>query len=113
MCMIGTLEADDSESRINTNSMVCNISCSLAKECKRLCEDEIRINGVKSHRKLKKTKTIKIVKNIYHLQDKDDVKEEVIGFKKGNRNGISFMYNIRCTLNLCVGKADIRRIPCA
>ena len=80
MCMIGTLEADDSESRINTNSMVCNISCSLAKECKRLCEDEIRINGVKSHRKLKKIKTIKIVKKIYHLQDKDDI--EIAEIKK-------------------------------
>ena len=29
--------------------MVGNISFSIAKEYKRLCNDEIRINGVKSH----------------------------------------------------------------
>ena len=53
MCMIGTLEIDDSESRMNTNSILDSTSCSLAKECKRLCEDEIRINCVKSQIKYK------------------------------------------------------------
>ena len=36
MCMIGTPEADDKESRINVHSMVGFASCNLAKECKRL-----------------------------------------------------------------------------
>ena len=49
MCIIGILEADDSEKRMHANSMVGNTSCSLAKECTDLCEDEIRINGMKSY----------------------------------------------------------------
>ena len=52
--MIGTPEVEDSESRINSNTMIGSISCSLTKECKRLCMDEIRINGVKSHSKSNK-----------------------------------------------------------
>ena len=36
-----------------------------------------------------------------------------INFKKGKRNGILFMYNIRCDPDLGVGKATVRRIPCA
>ena len=44
----------DSERRINANSMVGNISGSLVKECKLLCENKIRINCVKSHSKSKK-----------------------------------------------------------
>ena len=53
MCMIGTLEVNDRVFFINANSMVGNISFSLAKEYKRLCNDEIRINGVKSYIKSK------------------------------------------------------------
>ena len=41
------------------------------------------------------------------------IKNESSGFRKGNRNGISSMYNIRCDLELGVGKAAVRRIPCA
>ena len=41
------------------------------------------------------------------------MKKDSIGFKKGNRNGISAMYNIRCDPDLGVGKAAVRRIPCA
>ena len=52
--MIGIPKVDDSEKRMKANSMVGNTSCSLTKECKRLCEDDIRINGVKSYRKYKK-----------------------------------------------------------
>ena len=54
--MIGTLELDTSEKKMNTNSIVRSQSFSLAKECKRLCECEIRINGVNSNRKSKKRK---------------------------------------------------------
>ena len=52
--MIRTLEANDKESRINTHSMVGSASCSLAKEYKRLCGDEDRVNGAKGHSKHKK-----------------------------------------------------------
>ena len=48
MCMIGTPAADDSESKMNTHSIVDFANCSLAKECKRLYDDEVKINGVKS-----------------------------------------------------------------
>ena len=54
---------------------------------------------------------------MYHLQDKKDVemvglKKDSIGFREGNRNGISAMYNIRCDPDLGVCKAAVRRIPC-
>ena len=55
--MIGTPEADDKESRMNVHSIVGSASYSLAKECKLLCGDEVRVNGVKEHRKHKKEKT--------------------------------------------------------
>ena len=54
--MIGTPEVDNRERRKNIKSMVGFISCSLAKEHKRICEDEIRINDVKSRSKYKKRK---------------------------------------------------------
>ena len=54
MCTIGTPEANDKESRMNDHSMVGSASCSLIKEYKRLCDDEVRVNGVKEHRKYKK-----------------------------------------------------------
>ena len=52
--MIGIPKVDDSVKRMKANSMVGNTSCSLTKECKRLCEDDIRINGVKSHNRREK-----------------------------------------------------------
>ena len=62
MCMSGTPEVDDSESGLSTTSMVGNASCSLDKDCKCLCEDEIEINGVKSYRKSKMREKNQIVK---------------------------------------------------
>ena len=41
------------------------------------------------------------------------IKKDSIGFRKGNRNGISTMYNIRCDPDLVVGKTAVRRISCA
>ena len=41
------------------------------------------------------------------------IKKESIDFRKGNRNGISLMYNIRCDPEIGVCKAAVRRIPCA
>ena len=99
--------------------MVGPIRYSLAKECKRLCEDSDRINGVEGHRKNKKIKgNTKIKKRVHYLHNKDDVdmiglKKEVLGFPKGDRNGILFMCKIRCETYLGVGKAAIIRNPCA
>ena len=52
--MIGIPETDDKESRMTTHSMVGSTSCILAKECKRLYKDEVRVNSVKGHSKHKK-----------------------------------------------------------
>ena len=41
------------------------------------------------------------------------IKKECSRFRKENRNGILLMYNIRCDPELGVGKAAVRRIPCA
>ena len=60
--MIATPEADDKESRMNAHSMIGSASCSLAKECKRLCDDEVRVNGVKGYRKHKKREDIQKLK---------------------------------------------------
>ena len=88
--MIGNPEADDNEKKMNHNLMVGNTSCNLDKECKHLCEDEIRMNCVKLHDKYKKRERhTKVKEIIYHLQDKDNVEMEgiktFIGFKKGNQ----------------------------
>ena len=100
--------------------MVDSASCSLAKECKRLYDEDKRVNSIKERSKNKKREGIQIFKKgVNYLQDKNDdvvmagIKKEYIGFRKGNRNGISSMYNIRCDPKLGVGKADVRRIPCA
>ena len=77
--MLGTPEVDDSERIMKDNSMIGNTSCSLAKECKRLCEFEIRINSVKLYREFKKREgNTKVKRKSYHLQDKDDVEMEGI-----------------------------------
>ena len=49
--MIGTPEVGDKESIMNAHSMVGLSNCSLAKECKLLCDDEVRFNGVKGYSK--------------------------------------------------------------
>ena len=91
----------------------------MAKECKRLCDEEERYNGVTGHHKYKKIEGIhRLKKRVYHLQDKADVKmvgikKESSNFRKGNRNVISSMYDIRYYPELGVGKAAVRRIPCA
>ena len=44
---------------------------------------------------------------------KRELKKKAIGFKKGNQNFISSMYNIRYDLNLGVSKTAVRSIRCA
>ena len=63
--MIGNPVVDDNESRMNDNSMVDPINCSLAKVCKHLCKDEITINSVKGHSKYKNRKGNKQI--VYHF----------------------------------------------
>ena len=119
ICMIGIPEVNGKESRMSAHSMVGSTSCSLAKERKGVCNDEVRVNGVNIHRKHKKIEdTQKLKKNIVSFTNKDDVviveiNKESIGFRKVNRNGISSMYNMRCDPKLGVGKVAVRRIPCA
>ena len=53
---------------MNTHSMVGSASCNLAKEYKRLCDDEERVNGVTGYRKHKKIEdNDKLKKNILPL----------------------------------------------
>ena len=69
MCIIGTPEADDKEPRINAHPMVASESCGLAKECKCLFDEEVRVNGLKGHRKHKKR------------EDEHKLKKELITYK--------------------------------
>ena len=41
------------------------------------------------------------------------IKKKATGFPRRNRNGISFMYRIRCGLNFDVDKTVVKRILCA
>ena len=119
MCTVGRPETDDKESRMNAHLIVGSVGCSLAKECKRLCDDEVRFNGVQGHREHKKREdTHKFKKRVYYLQNKGNVgmvgkKKESSGFRKGVRNEISSMYNIRYDPEFRVGKAVVRTISCA
>ena len=62
-CMIGIPEVDDSESKMNIHPIVGSATCSLTEEWKRLCDDEVIINDVKSCTKFKKGEEIKTQKN--------------------------------------------------
>ena len=41
------------------------------------------------------------------------IKKKTLGFRKGNQNGLSSIYNIRYDSELGICNADVRRIPCA
>jgi hypothetical protein len=118
MCMIGTPEANDGTSRMAAHSMVENASKSLAEECVRLCSDESRIAGVKSHSKhVKREANATITRRNYHIQKIEDVsftnvKMKATGFLPGPKNGLLGMYNLRTDPDLGIGKAAVRRIPC-
>ena len=118
MCKIGLPEVNETDSRMSAASMVEGTSFSLAEECARLCSDASRVTGVKSEGKYaKRENAATMKKRTYHVQDPNDVsysgiKMKLEGFKKGKRNGISSMYNIRADPNLGIGRLAIRRIPC-
>ena len=53
---------------MNAHLMIGSASYSLAKECKRLCDNEVRVNDVKGHRKNQKERRKKeIIKKILSL----------------------------------------------
>jgi hypothetical protein len=87
MCLIGSLEANNSAHRMVAHSMVEGASKSLAEECARLCSDEARTSGVKGSLKSEKRET----NSKYHVQQAEtvkfrDLKMEVTGLpKKQNR----------------------------
>ena len=47
---------------MNAHPIVGSESCSLAKECKRLYDDEVRFNGIKEHSKHKKGEDTQVSK---------------------------------------------------
>ena len=66
--MIGTPETGDKESGMNAHSTVDSASCSLARECKHVYDDEERFNDVTGHRNRKKIENKhKLKKNILSL----------------------------------------------
>jgi hypothetical protein len=118
--MIGTPEANDDEKCMAANSMVEGASKCLATECARLCSLPSRINGVKGHAKARKCEeTAGMKKRNCHVQIKEEdvhftnLKMKVVGLPSGAYNGIGAMYHLRIEPWLGVGKAIVRRIPCA
>ena len=78
--------------------MVGSTTYSLAKECKRLCKNEIKINGVKQHRKCRKNgRKYQNQKRNYHLQDKDNVK--MVGI---NTEAICLRKKIEVVFHPCI-----------
>ena len=119
MCMIGTPEANDGTARMAAHTMIEDAAYSLATECARLCGDPARAHGVKSHAKYAKREgAAKMEERFYHVQDPADVhftklKKTVVGLPAGEHNGLLSRYNLRTDPQLGVGRAALRRVPCA
>ena len=120
MCMIGTPEANDSEARMRAHSMLGDEKMSLAEESARLCRLPERAHGVKSEggKRTKREAAAKMQQRFYHVQDPAKVKYKnvnmtAVGFDEGDHNGMLAHYNVRVSKQLGVGKAAVRRIPCA
>ena len=95
-------------------------SKSFAEECKHLCESEDRVTGVKSHQKYNKREADAPLKcRCYYLHEPDDVLYTNLNMKvaglpnMGKHSGLGAMYNIRTDPDLGLGKAALRRMPCA
>ena len=120
MCMIGTPEAKDGASRMAAHSMLGDAKMSLAEESQRLCSDPARFTGVKGHGgKLQKREANAPMKERhYHVQDPAKVEHTstnrtAVGFEKGEHNGLLAHYSLHVSKELGIGKAALRRIPCA
>jgi hypothetical protein len=120
MCMVGTPEANDSEKRMAAHSMLEGAKKSLAEECARLCSLPERSGGVKSEggKRAKREGEAKMKERRYHVQDPagiqfPNLKMSAVGFEAGEHNGIIAHYNVRVSKDLGVGKAAVRRVPCA
>ena len=89
--MIGIPEADDKGSRMNAHLMICSESCSLSKECKLLCDDEVRVNGVKEQRKNKKREDIQKLKKVGAIRmSNDNIDELIEEIDRRNKLGTDF-----------------------
>eukprot|EP00966_Prymnesium_polylepis_P017924 413578-Prymnesium_polylepis.1 len=120
MCMIGTPEANDSAKRMAAHSMLGDTKMSLAVEAARLCRDPARFSGVKAEggKRQKREAAAKMKERHYHVQDPAKVKHGktsrvAVGFEAGEHNGMLAHYNFRVSKELGVGRAAVRRIPCA
>ena len=120
MCLVGTPEAKDAACRMAAHSMVGDAKASLAEESARLCRDPAREGGVKSEggKRQKRDDAAKMKKRHYHVQDPAKVtytntNRVAVGFEKGEHNGLLAHYSLHVSPELGVGKAALRRIPCA
>jgi hypothetical protein len=120
MCMIGTPEANDGEKRMAAHAMLGDQKMSLAQESARLCSLPERIHGVKAEggKRQKREAAAKMKQRFYHVQDPAKVKYTktnmtAVGFEAGDHNGLIAHYNFRVSKELGVGRAAVRRIPCA
>lgn len=118
MCVLGMPEME-SEDRMTPVSMVEGVSKSLTVECARLCSLKSRKEGVKSEGKYaKREAAAQMRERHYHVCSESEatfsnLKMLVKGLKKGTKNGLLSMYNIRADPSLGLGKVAVRRIPCA
>ena len=86
----------------------------------RLCSDPARFGGVKADggKRQKREAAAKMKERHYHVQDPAKVKHGktsrvAVGFEKGEHNGMLAHYNFRVSKELGMGRAAVRRIPCA
>jgi hypothetical protein len=92
---------------------------SIAEEAARLCSLD-RNEGAKGDKKHKKREQASVMKKrIYHVRKREDVLQEGLTMKleglpsKGAHVGLLGRYNLYVDPELGVGKAMLRRIPCA
>lgn len=112
---------DDREKRMNATTMSEADLESFAEECARLCSMIDRESGVKGQSKhAKREAAAKMKCRTYHVTTKDDAifSSICMGAAKnksldGKNNGLRARYNIRTDPDLGLGRAALRRVPCA
>mmetsp|Transcript_39227 Transcript_39227/g.95297 ORF Transcript_39227/g.95297 Transcript_39227/m.95297 type:complete len:477 (-) Transcript_39227:173-1603(-) len=111
---------DDNQGKMIANTMKGDEKVSLAEECARLCSCESRVDGVKSEggKRAKREKAAKVKSRHYHVHREQDEEYNnmsmvVKGFQQGEHQGIIAHYSIRVCKELGLGRAALRRIPCA
>lgn len=112
---------DKREKRMSPQSMSEDEKMSFAHECLRLCSHPDRLTGVKGQTKhAKREAAAKLLCRCYYTMSMDDVlfSSLCMGVAKnpsleGTHNGIRGRYNIRADPDLGLGRAALRRVPCA